>query len=67
VEPGKGTLHVYPSLRVPTEASIQKAQNKLSTQLIKASSCVKKSHAKIGDEDLSYFSSYQTLLMDKNW
>jgi hypothetical protein len=39
------------------EASIQKAQNRPATQLIKATSCVERSDATIGAEDLSYFSS----------
>jgi hypothetical protein len=50
-----------------SEASIQKAQNKPSPQLIKAMSCKEKSNAKIKAKELSYFSSYQMLKTDKNW
>jgi hypothetical protein len=38
----------------------------LYTQLIEAASYVKSSNATIKAEDPSYFSSYQTLKMDKN-
>ncbi len=40
------------------EASVEKAQNKPSTQLIKATSCIEKSNAKIQAEELSYLSSH---------
>ena len=49
------------------EASVQKARNGPSTQLIEATSCVERSNATIQAEELSYLSSYQTLTTDKNW
>jgi hypothetical protein len=49
-----------------SEASVQKARNGPSTQLIKATSCVERSNATIEAKELSYFSSYQMLKMDKN-
>ena len=49
-----------------SKASIQKAQNKLSTQLIKATRCIERLYATIKAKDLSKFSSYQTLIADKN-
>jgi hypothetical protein len=49
------------------EASIQKAQNGPSTQLTEATSCVERSHATIQAKELSYLSSHQTLIADKNW
>jgi hypothetical protein len=49
------------------EASNQKAQNRPSTQLIKAMSCVEWLNAAFKAETLSHFSSYQTLTADKNW
>ncbi len=42
-----------------SEASIQKAQNRPSTQLIEATNSVEKLDTMIEAEDLSYFSSYQ--------
>jgi len=48
------------------EASVQKAQNGPSTQLIKATSCVERSNATIQAEELSYLSSHQTWIADKN-
>jgi len=48
------------------EASIQKAQNGPSTQLIKATSCVERWNTMIKAKELTYLSSYQTLKMDKN-
>ncbi len=48
------------------EASIQKAQNGPSTQLIKATSCEKRWNARIKAEELSYLSSYQTRRRDNN-
>ena len=48
------------------EASIQKAQKEPSTQLIEATSCVERSDATIQAEELSYLSSHQTLIADKN-
>jgi hypothetical protein len=49
-----------------SKASVQKAQNGPSTQLIVSSSCVERSNTTIKDEESSYFSSYQTLTTDKN-
>jgi hypothetical protein len=49
-----------------SKASVQNAQNGPSTQLIKATSCVERSNTMIKAEELSYFSSYQTLTKDKN-
>ncbi len=43
-----------------SEASVQKAPNGLSTQLIKTSCCVERLNFTIGDDELSNFSSYQT-------
>ena len=48
------------------EASVQKARNGPSTQLIEATSCVERSNATIQAEELSYLSSHQTLIADKN-
>jgi hypothetical protein len=48
------------------EASVQKAQNGPSTQLIEATSCVERSNATMKAEELNYLSSYQTLRTDKN-
>ncbi len=48
------------------EASVQKSWNEPSTQLIKATSCVGRSNATIQAEELSYLSSHQTLIADKN-
>jgi hypothetical protein len=50
-----------------SKASVQKAQNRPSTQLIKATSCKERSNNMIGAEELSNFSSYQTLTTDRNW
>jgi hypothetical protein len=47
------------------KASIQKTRHGPSTQLIKATSCVKRLDATIKTEGLSYFSSYQMLTMEK--
>jgi hypothetical protein len=49
-----------------SKASIQKIQNRPSTQLIKAKSCLKRLDATIEAEDLSCFSSYQMLPTGKN-
>jgi hypothetical protein len=49
-----------------SEASVKKAQNGPSTQLIKATSCVERSNATMKAEELTYLSSYQTLPTDKN-
>ena len=49
-----------------SEASIQKAQNRPTPQLIKATSCIDRSNAKMKAEELSQLSSYQMLTMDKN-
>jgi hypothetical protein len=49
------------------KASIQKAWNRLSTQLIEATSCAKRSNATFGAEELSNVSSYQTQKTDRNW
>jgi hypothetical protein len=49
------------------EASVQKAQNRPSTQVIKATSCVEKSNTRIQAKELSYLSSNQTLSWDKKW
>ncbi len=48
------------------EASVQKARNGPSTQLIKATSCVERSNAKIKAEEHSKLSSYHTLTADKS-
>jgi hypothetical protein len=45
-----------------SEASIQKAQNGPSTQLIKATSCVERLNATIKAEELSYLSFYQGMV-----
>ena len=51
-----------------SEASSKKAQNGPSTpHVIDAASFVKLRHCTIGAEELSYFSSYQTLTAYKNW
>jgi hypothetical protein len=42
-------------------------QNRPSTQLIDATSCVKMWNTTIGAEELAVISSYQTLSVDKNW
>jgi len=49
-----------------SKASIQKAQNRPSTQLIEATSWVERWNTTIEAEENSYFSSYQMLPMDKN-
>jgi hypothetical protein len=36
-------------------------------QLIKATSCLERWNAMIQTEELSYLSSHQTLIADKNW
>jgi len=46
-------------------ASIQKAQNGPSPQLIKAMSCVERKNTTIEAKELHNFSSYQTLITDK--
>jgi hypothetical protein len=48
------------------EASVQKAQNGPSTQLIKATSCVEMWNATIKSKEHIYLSSYQMLTTDKN-
>ena len=53
-------------MKLLSEASVQKAQNKPSTQLLKATSCVERSNATIGAEEFRYISSYQTLTTDTN-
>ena len=52
---------------VACKASNQNTQNEPCIQLIKATSCVERPNAMIGIEHLSYFSSYQTLTIDKIW
>jgi hypothetical protein len=49
-----------------SEASIQKAQNKTSTQLIKATSCIQTLKTMFGGEELSNSYSCQTLKIDIN-
>jgi hypothetical protein len=49
------------------KASVQKAQNGPSTQLIEATSFVERSNATIEAEEPSYLSSHQTLITDKIW
>jgi hypothetical protein len=44
-----------------------KALNRPFTQLIEAISCVERTNAKIEAEELSNFSSYQTLTTNRNW
>jgi hypothetical protein len=44
-----------------SKASIQKAQNGLSSQIIKTTSCLEKPNTMIQLEEPSNFSSYQTL------
>jgi len=48
------------------KASVQKAQNEPSTQLIKATICAERWNATMKAEELSYLSIYQMLTMDKN-
>jgi hypothetical protein len=48
------------------EASVQKAQNSPTTQLIEATSCVERSNATIKAKEHSLLSSYQKLTADKN-
>ena len=48
------------------KASIQKAHNGSSTQLIGATSYVERLNVRIEAKYLSYLSSYQTLIIDKN-
>ncbi len=52
-------------VKLLSDASIQKAQNGPSTKLIWATTCIECLDTKIGAEDLSYFSCYQMLTMDK--
>jgi hypothetical protein len=47
------------------EATVQKARNGPSTQLIEATSCVERSNAMIQAKELSYLSSHQKLTADK--
>jgi len=47
------------------EASVKKARNGPSTQLIKATSCVERSNTTIKAEEQCSLSSYQTLTTDK--
>ncbi len=47
------------------EASVQKARNGPSIQLIEATSCVERSNASIQAKELSYLSSHQMLTADK--
>jgi hypothetical protein len=47
-----------------SEASVQKAQNKPSTQLIKATNHVKEWHTKIVEEEHAYILRYQMLSED---
>ena len=49
-----------------SEASIQKAQNGPSTELIKATSCVEKLNTTMKAKEFSKLSSYQTPTTDKN-
>jgi hypothetical protein len=49
-----------------SKVSIQKAQHGLSTQLIKASSCIDELNYRIRAEELRNFSSHQTLTMERN-
>ncbi len=49
------------------EASVQKAQNRPSTQLIEATSCLERSNTMIQAKELSYLSGHQTLTTDRNW
>jgi hypothetical protein len=46
-------------VKLLSKASVQKAQNGPSTQLIKATSCIERLDVTIKAEDLSYFASYQ--------
>jgi hypothetical protein len=48
------------------EDSVQKAQNKPSTQLINSTSYVEKLNATIKVREISNFSSYQTLTTEKH-
>jgi hypothetical protein len=48
------------------EASVQKARNGPSTQLIEATSCVERWNATIKADEVILLSSYQTLRTDKN-
>jgi hypothetical protein len=47
------------------KASVQKARNRPSTQLIGATSCIERSNAMTKAEELIKFSSYQTLTTAK--
>ena len=49
------------------EAIVQKARKGTSTQLIEGTSCVERWNAAIKAEELRNFSSYQTIITDKNW
>ena len=51
--------------RFPKLLSIQKAHKGSSTQLIEATSCIKRSNVTIKAKGLSFLSSYQTLTVDK--
>jgi hypothetical protein len=48
------------------EASVQTAQNRPSTQLIEATSCVDEWHVTIGEQALDYILRYQMSLEDQN-
>jgi hypothetical protein len=48
-------------VKLLTKAIIQKAQNEPSNELIEATSCIERSNATFGAEELSNFSSYQML------
>ena len=53
-------------VKLLSKASVQKAQNRLSTQLIKGTSCVDRLNTTMKAEELSKLSSYQMLITDKN-
>jgi hypothetical protein len=54
-------------VKLLSKASIQKAQKEPSTQLIEATSCIKRSNAPTGAEELRNLYGYQLLKMDRNW
>ena len=53
-------------VKLLSKASIQKARNGPSNQLIKETSCVERSNTMIKSEELGHLSSYQLLTVDKN-
>ena len=62
----EGTNGPDPLVKSLSKASVQKSRKGPSTQLIEATSCVERLNATIQAEELSYLSSHQTLIADKN-